>query len=180
MVRALEHFAHKGPNGVISCLDDYLNHNKKYFKILKLFVDNCHSQNKNRNLFVYLDNLIENSESFKYLDVTLNSQAKSDEDMNNKIGQGKRAIRQLNTLLWNDKVKVCDDQESEENVQRVQDSFLRSPKKSVRKASRELAMPVMKDRVYVAPLPANLPELRDRIREAVAAITPDMLIIVWD
>ncbi|KAJ4452075.1 hypothetical protein ANN_03591 [Periplaneta americana] len=31
-------------------------------------------------------------------------QAKSDEDMNNKIGQGKRAIRQLNTLMWNDKV----------------------------------------------------------------------------
>lgn len=32
---------------------------------------------------------------------------------------------------------------SEENVQRVRDAFVRSPKKSVRKASRELAMPVM-------------------------------------
>ena len=32
---------------------------------------------------------------------------------------------------------------SEENVQRVRDSFLRSPKKSVRKASCELGMPVM-------------------------------------
>ena len=32
---------------------------------------------------------------------------------------------------------------SEENVQRVRDSFLRSPKKSVRKASRALGMPVM-------------------------------------
>ena len=29
------------------------------------------------------------------------------------------------------------------------------------------------------PLPANLPELRDRILEAVAAVTPDMLINVW-
>jgi len=32
---------------------------------------------------------------------------------------------------------------SEENVQRVRDAFVRSPKKSVRKASCELAMPVM-------------------------------------
>ncbi|PSN48396.1 hypothetical protein C0J52_18522 [Blattella germanica] len=32
---------------------------------------------------------------------------------------------------------------SEEKVQRVWDAFVRSPKKSVRKASRELAMPVM-------------------------------------
>ncbi|KAJ4436561.1 hypothetical protein ANN_16593 [Periplaneta americana] len=38
----------------------------------------------------------------------------------------------------------------------------------------------VKDQVYVAPLPANLPELRDRIREAVAVITPDMLIEVWE
>ena len=32
---------------------------------------------------------------------------------------------------------------SEENVQRIRNSFLQSPKKSVRKASRELGMPVM-------------------------------------
>ncbi|PSN40121.1 hypothetical protein C0J52_19380 [Blattella germanica] len=38
----------------------------------------------------------------------------------------------------------------------------------------------VKDRVYVPPFPANLPELRDRIREAVVAVTPDMLIKVWD
>ncbi|KAJ4439663.1 hypothetical protein ANN_07791 [Periplaneta americana] len=38
----------------------------------------------------------------------------------------------------------------------------------------------IKDQVYVLLLPANLPELRDRIREAVAAITPDMLIKVWE
>ncbi|KAJ4432291.1 hypothetical protein ANN_20909 [Periplaneta americana] len=34
----------------------------------------------------------------------------------------------------------------------------------------------VKDQVYVPPLPANLPELRDRIRVAVAAIPPVMLI----
>ena len=38
----------------------------------------------------------------------------------------------------------------------------------------------VKDKVYVALLSANLPELRDRIREAVAAVTPDMLINVWE
>ncbi|PSN56266.1 hypothetical protein C0J52_00389, partial [Blattella germanica] len=32
---------------------------------------------------------------------------------------------------------------SEENVQRVRDAFVRNPKKSVRKDSSELAMPVM-------------------------------------
>ena len=38
----------------------------------------------------------------------------------------------------------------------------------------------VKDKVYVPQLPANLPELRDRIREVVAAVTPDMLINVWE
>ena len=37
----------------------------------------------------------------------------------------------------------------------------------------------VKDKVYMPPFPANLLELRDRIREAVAAITPDKLII-WE
>ena len=30
------------------------------------------------------------------------------------------------------------------------------------------------------PLPANLPELRGRIREAVVVLTPHMLINVWE
>ena len=38
----------------------------------------------------------------------------------------------------------------------------------------------VKDKVYVFPLPANLSELRDRIRQAVAAATLDMLINVWE
>ena len=38
----------------------------------------------------------------------------------------------------------------------------------------------VKDKVYVPPLLANPPELRDSIREAVAAVTPDMLINVWE
>ena len=38
----------------------------------------------------------------------------------------------------------------------------------------------LKDKVYVPPLPANLPELRDRIRKAVVAVTPDMRINVWE
>ena len=36
------------------------------------------------------------------------------------------------------------------------------------------------DKVYMPPLPANLPELRDRIREVVAVVTPDMLINVLE
>ena len=38
----------------------------------------------------------------------------------------------------------------------------------------------VKDKVYVPPLPTNLLELRDRIGEAVAAATPDMIINVWE
>ena len=38
----------------------------------------------------------------------------------------------------------------------------------------------VKDKVYVPPLPANLLQLRDRIREAVAAVTPYILTNVWE
>lgn len=38
----------------------------------------------------------------------------------------------------------------------------------------------IKDRVYVPPLPADIPELRHRIEAAVAVITDDTLINVWE
>ena len=38
----------------------------------------------------------------------------------------------------------------------------------------------VKDKIYVPSLPANLSELRDWIREAVAAVIPDMHINVWE
>jgi hypothetical protein len=38
----------------------------------------------------------------------------------------------------------------------------------------------LKDRVYLPPLPVNLPELRRRIVAAVQSITPDMLDGVWE
>lgn len=53
-----EHFAQKGPNEVISCLEDFILQNKtETQKILKLYCDNCFSQNKNRFLFAFLDQL---------------------------------------------------------------------------------------------------------------------------
>ncbi|PSN42834.1 hypothetical protein C0J52_14392 [Blattella germanica] len=33
---------------------------------------------------------------------------------------------------------------------------------------------------FLFEVPVNMPELRDRIREAVAAVTPNMLIKLWD
>lgn len=42
--------------------------------------------------------------SFKYLGVTLSSVGRSYQDITNKIGQGKRVIRQLNSILWSDKI----------------------------------------------------------------------------
>jgi hypothetical protein len=38
----------------------------------------------------------------------------------------------------------------------------------------------VRDRVYVPPLPTNLPEVRCRIVVAVVTITPDMLTRVWE
>ena len=47
---------------------------------------------------------IKHCSSFKYLGVTLSTNGKSVEDITNKIGQGRRVIRQLNSLLWNKKI----------------------------------------------------------------------------
>ena len=38
----------------------------------------------------------------------------------------------------------------------------------------------IKDRVYVPPLPNDMPELKRRIEHAVASITPDLLTNVWE
>lgn len=38
----------------------------------------------------------------------------------------------------------------------------------------------IKDRVFVPPLPNDLPELRQRIEQAIASITPDVLTKVWE
>ena len=46
---------------------------------------------------------INGCKGFKYLVVTLSSNGQSAEEINNKIGQGKKAI-QLNSVLWNDKI----------------------------------------------------------------------------
>jgi len=42
--------------------------------------------------------------SFKYLDVTLSSNDRSMDDINNKMGRGKTALRQLNSILWNNNI----------------------------------------------------------------------------
>lgn len=47
---------------------------------------------------------IKNCASLKYLGVTFSDTGKSDADLSNKIGRGKLVIRQLNSLLWSDKV----------------------------------------------------------------------------
>ena len=45
-----EHYAGKGPKEVISCLDHYISTLPPTIKKLKIFVDNCFSQNKNKNI----------------------------------------------------------------------------------------------------------------------------------
>lgn len=42
--------------------------------------------------------------SFKYLGVTLSSKGSSKDDINNKVGQGKQTIKQLNSILWNNNI----------------------------------------------------------------------------
>jgi len=48
---------------------------------------------------------LKNCATFKYLGVTLSNTGKSNEDIKNKIGQGRRVIRQLNSVLWNNKIR---------------------------------------------------------------------------
>lgn len=53
-----ENYAKKGPNEVISALDDYIKQNKRPEQThFKIFADNCFSQNKNKYIFGYLDQL---------------------------------------------------------------------------------------------------------------------------
>ncbi|XP_030752386.1 uncharacterized protein LOC115879632 [Sitophilus oryzae] len=47
---------------------------------------------------------IKNVCTFKYLGVTFTTNGKSTQDIANKVGQGKRVIGQLNSLLWSDKI----------------------------------------------------------------------------
>lgn len=53
-----EHFAGKGPNDVISCLDHYISELPQNIKKISIFADNCFSQNKNKYLFAYLEKTV--------------------------------------------------------------------------------------------------------------------------
>ncbi len=54
-----ETFAKKGPNEMISCLDDYFkNVATEESKELHLFMDNCFAQNKNRYFWAYLNTTV--------------------------------------------------------------------------------------------------------------------------
>jgi hypothetical protein len=44
---------------------------------------------------------------------------------------------------------------------------------------RFFLMGVVKDRMFIPPLPANVAELRTRITAAVAEVTPEMLCSLW-
>lgn len=57
-----ENYGLKGPNEVITALADYIEHKKlPEHTHLELFCDNCFSQNKNRYLFTFLDQLCANN-----------------------------------------------------------------------------------------------------------------------
>lgn len=53
-----ENYAHKGPNEVITALEYYVTKEKTLNQNqLDLYCDNCYSQNKNRYIFTFLDQL---------------------------------------------------------------------------------------------------------------------------
>src|SRR5215475_1750615 len=51
-------------------------------------------------------NTIQDCVQFKYLGVTITKEGTSNEDTENKIIQGRRAIGKLNSVLWNDKITM--------------------------------------------------------------------------
>lgn len=56
-----EHYAGKGPNDVLSCLQYYIKTLPLNITKIELFADNCFSQNKNRYLLAYFHTLVHNS-----------------------------------------------------------------------------------------------------------------------
>ena len=56
-----ENYAGKGPNDVLSCLQHYFKTLPSEIKKIKLFADNCFSQNKNRYLIAFFHALVHNS-----------------------------------------------------------------------------------------------------------------------
>ena len=58
-----EHYAEKGPNEVISCLDHYISGLSQDITTLHIFCDNCFSQNKNRYIMAYLNTVVDRPES---------------------------------------------------------------------------------------------------------------------
>ncbi|XP_030754900.1 uncharacterized protein LOC115881517 [Sitophilus oryzae] len=56
------------------------------------------------DLDIGMGKTIKHCSKFKYLGVTLSSDGKSNENISNKIGQGRRIIRELNSLLWSDRI----------------------------------------------------------------------------
>jgi len=51
-------------------------------------------------------NKIKDCTQFKYLGVIITKEGNSNEDIDNKIIQGRKAIGKLNSVLWNDKITL--------------------------------------------------------------------------
>ena len=62
-----KHYAAKGPNEVISCLDYYLQQLPAEVIRMHLFTDNAFSQNENRYLLSYLDHMAQSP--FQHVEV---------------------------------------------------------------------------------------------------------------
>ena len=56
-----ENYAGKGPNDVLLCLQHYFKAQPFEIKKIKLFANNCFSQNKNRHLIAFFHALVHNS-----------------------------------------------------------------------------------------------------------------------
>jgi hypothetical protein len=74
---------------------------------------------------------------------------------------------------------------SEENAERVRETFTRSPKKSVHRVSRELQMPpmtvwkVLRKKLTMKSYPHDVAEIKERIRDATSTVDEAMLGRVW-
>ena len=64
-----EHFAGKGPNEVISCLDDCLNNMSPEIEKVHILCDNCYSQNKNKYLIAFLMSKVDTSTHITEIEV---------------------------------------------------------------------------------------------------------------
>ena len=106
----VEHYAKKGPNEVISCLNYYFNGLPTSISKVHIFLDYCFSQNKNRYLIAYLNVLAESrfDEIHVYYPLPGHSRMPCDRDFGRIEKKRRKRDRVAQPLEWVNLIRETD------------------------------------------------------------------------